>query len=116
MSRAHRKSAIRAAALAGLASTVLCCRAEAAAALTQLSSDPYTNATSFHATEVEPDTFAYGPSLVATFQGASAKVGLQTSAGPPQPTRARPTRTGSCRGRPCTQARPAPTNVSAIRR
>jgi len=114
MSRAHRKSAIRAAALA---STVLCCRAEAAAALTQLSSDPYTNATSFHATEVEPDTFAYGPSLVATFQvgrfseGGSSNIGWSTS------TDAGATYThGFLRGRPCTQARPAPTNVSAIRR
>jgi hypothetical protein len=37
-------------------------------ALTQVSSDPYTNATSQHATEVEPDTFADHGTLVATFQ------------------------------------------------
>ena len=36
--------------------------------LTQLSSDPYTNTTSQHATEVEPDTFASGSTIVAAFQ------------------------------------------------
>jgi BNR repeat-like domain len=36
--------------------------------LTQVSADPYTNATSQHATEVEPDTFAHGATVVATFQ------------------------------------------------
>src|SRR5256886_3713819 len=36
--------------------------------LTQVSADPYTNPTSQHATEVEPDTFAYGGTVVATFQ------------------------------------------------
>jgi len=37
-------------------------------ALTQVSSDPYTNATSQHATEVEPDTFADHGTVVAAFQ------------------------------------------------
>jgi BNR repeat-like domain len=37
-------------------------------ALTQVSSDPYTNATSQHATEVEPDTFAHHGTVVAAFQ------------------------------------------------
>src|SRR6058998_638928 len=36
--------------------------------LTKLSSDPYTNSTSQHATEVEPDTFAFGSTVLATFQ------------------------------------------------
>ncbi len=36
--------------------------------LTQISSDPYTNTTSYHATEVEPDTFSFGSTIVATFQ------------------------------------------------
>ena len=36
--------------------------------LTLVSVDPYTNTTSQHATEVEPDTFAYGSTVVATFQ------------------------------------------------
>jgi hypothetical protein len=39
-----------------------------AQALTRVSSDPYTNPTSQHATEVEPDTFANGSTVVATFQ------------------------------------------------
>src|SRR5213592_3492984 len=37
-------------------------------ALTQVSSDPYTNSTSQHATEVEPDTFAHHGTVIATFQ------------------------------------------------
>jgi hypothetical protein len=37
-------------------------------ALTQVSSDPYTNATSQHATEVEPDTFADHGTVVSVFQ------------------------------------------------
>jgi hypothetical protein len=36
--------------------------------LTQVSADPFSNTTSQHATEVEPDTFAFGGTVVATFQ------------------------------------------------
>jgi hypothetical protein len=42
--------------------------ASAAVPLTQVSSDPFTNVTSQHATEVEPDTFAHHGTVVATFQ------------------------------------------------
>ena len=54
-------------------------------ALVRLSSDPFTNTTSQHATEVEPDTFAFGSTIVSAFQvgrifsGASADVGFATS-------------------------------------
>jgi hypothetical protein len=37
-------------------------------ALTRVSSDPFTNTTSQHATEAEPDTFANGSTVVGTFQ------------------------------------------------
>jgi hypothetical protein len=53
--------------------------------LTKLSSDPYTNSTSQHATEVEPDTFAFGPIIVTAFQvgrirgGGAADIGFATS-------------------------------------
>jgi hypothetical protein len=36
--------------------------------LSRISSDPFTNATSQHATEVEPDTFASGSTVVTVFQ------------------------------------------------
>jgi hypothetical protein len=36
--------------------------------LTKVSTDPFTNSTSQHATEVEPDTFAHGSTVVAAFQ------------------------------------------------
>src|SRR5262249_45196733 len=42
--------------------------ASATAPLTRVSADPFTNSTSQHATEVEPDTFANGATVVAAFQ------------------------------------------------
>ena len=42
--------------------------AQANVTLTRVSADPFTNATSQHATEVEPDTFANGSTVVAAFQ------------------------------------------------
>jgi len=63
-----------------LASTV-----SASFALVKISSDPYTNSTSFHATEVEPDTFSFGSTIVATFQvgrfrsGGASNIGFATS-------------------------------------
>jgi hypothetical protein len=59
--------------------------APASVALNQLSSDPFTNPTSQHATQVEPDTFSFGSTIVATFQsgrftdGGSSDVGFATS-------------------------------------
>src|SRR5215472_9106625 len=53
--------------------------------LLQLSSDPFTNSTSQHATEVEPDTFASGNTLVSAFQvgrffdGGASDIGFATS-------------------------------------
>ncbi|MCW2884506.1 MAG: hypothetical protein QOE54_4631 [Streptosporangiaceae bacterium] len=37
-------------------------------ALTQVSSDPFTNSTSQHKTQVEPDTFSFGNTIVSAFQ------------------------------------------------
>ena len=54
-------------------------------ALTKLSSDPYTNSTSQHATEVEPGAFAFGSTMVSAFQvgrisgGGGADIGFATS-------------------------------------
>src|SRR5947209_15662433 len=53
--------------------------------LTQISSDPYTNPTSNHKTEVEPDTFAFGNTVVSAFQvgrffdGGASNIGWATS-------------------------------------
>ena len=55
------------------------------AALTQVSSDPFTNSGSYHATEVEPDTYAVGSTIVGAFQagrfsgGGSSDIGWATS-------------------------------------
>ena len=54
-------------------------------ALIQLSSDPYTNTNSQHKTEVEPDTFAFGSTIMSAFQvgrifgGGAANIGFATS-------------------------------------
>jgi hypothetical protein len=53
--------------------------------LTRVSTDPYTNTTSYHATELEPDNFAWGTTIVAAFQtgrfptGGSSNTGFATS-------------------------------------
>jgi hypothetical protein len=68
MSQAVRAmSILRAGVLAGAALLATAVPA-AAVPLTRISSDPFTNATSAHATEVEPDTFAHHGTVVSTFQ------------------------------------------------
>ena len=53
--------------------------------LVRLSTDTFTNASSQHATEVEPDTFAFGNTIVSAFQvgrifdGGGADIGFATS-------------------------------------
>ena len=57
----------------------------ATSTLVQVSSDPYTNPSSMHATQVEPDTFAHGSTIVSAFQsgrfsdGGSSNIGWATS-------------------------------------
>src|SRR6266480_4587549 len=65
-----------------LSSTLIALAAEP---LTQISSDPYTNPTSNHKTQVAPDTFAFGNTIVSTFQsgrffdGGASNIGWATS-------------------------------------
>jgi BNR/Asp-box repeat len=53
--------------------------------LTKVSDDPYTNTTSYHQSELEPDTFAWGSTIVGVFQtgrfpdGGSDNTGFATS-------------------------------------
>jgi hypothetical protein len=57
----------------------------ASVALTQISSDPFSNSTSQHATQVEPDTLSNGSTIVSAFQsgrftdGGSSDIGFATS-------------------------------------
>jgi len=57
----------------------------ASAPLVKISSDPYTNADSQHKTEVEPDTFSFGDTVVSAFQvgrfynGGASNIGFSTS-------------------------------------
>ena len=54
-------------------------------AVTQVSNDPYTDAQAQHQTEVEPDTFQFGSTIVSAFQvgrvfgGGSSNIGWATS-------------------------------------
>jgi hypothetical protein len=56
-----------------------------AAALVQVSSDPYLNPECQHATQVEPDTFSFGSTAVAAFQsgrcfdGGASNIGFATT-------------------------------------
>jgi len=59
--------------------------APAGATLTQVSSDPFSNTTSQHKTEVEPDTFSFGSTVAGAFQvgrffnGGASDIGFATS-------------------------------------
>ena len=52
---------------------------------TPISQDPYHNSSSQHATQLEPDSFGYGDTVVATFQtgrffdGGSSNIGWATT-------------------------------------
>jgi hypothetical protein len=77
----HTAALIVALALLVVGTTV----ASAAPKLVKVSSDPFTNGASQHRTEVEPDTFAFGHTIVSAFQtgrvfgGGSADIGWATS-------------------------------------
>src|SRR5437016_13382079 len=81
MRRVGSAFALATGAFVALASTALA----STVPLQQISSDPFTNTTSFHKTEVEPDTFAFGSTIVATFQvgrfrnGGASDIGWATS-------------------------------------
>jgi len=72
-------------AVAGMAGLLVAGAAGASIGLTRLSTDPYTNTSSQHRTEVEPDSFAFGSTIVAAFQvgrffdGGSSNAGFATS-------------------------------------
>ena len=59
--------------------------AHAGVALTQVSSDPYTDSQAQHATEVEPDIFSYGSTVLSAFQvgrvssGGASNIGWSLS-------------------------------------
>jgi hypothetical protein len=75
-------SALTLSLLFALASTIF---AFANVALTRLSTDPYKNSTSQHATEVEPDTYSFGSTIVSAIQvgrfnnGGASNIGFATS-------------------------------------
>src|SRR5438552_17935 len=67
-------------------SVILTQPAAAQILLNQISTDTFTNGSSQHVTEVEPDTFAFGSTMVAAFQmgrfvvgGGSSDIGFSTS-------------------------------------
>ena len=83
--RTSGRRALLVAALAALTSLAAATAAAANVPLTKVSADPFANATSQHATELEPDTFASGRTVVAAFQvgrffnGGSTDIGFVRS-------------------------------------
>jgi hypothetical protein len=84
----HTILRLRRAGAAAVAATALLVGAGSAGAvvpLTRVSADPFTNATSQHATEVEPDTFAFGSTVMAAYQvgrffnGGASDIGFARS-------------------------------------
>src|SRR5579884_2772924 len=87
----QRQSILLALTLSMLIVSLICALTIAKAAhawsvqITQISSDPFHNATSQHRTEVEPDTFSFGKTVVSGFQvgrffsGGSSDIGFATS-------------------------------------
>lgn len=86
--------------------------ASANVAVTQVSSDPFTDAQAQHRTEVEPDTFTFGNTIVSAFQtgrvsgGGSSDIGFATSTngGATWTQGFLPGITGNVGGGPCGQA------------
>jgi hypothetical protein len=80
--KAYRLFAVGAASALTLLSTI---GVSANVPLTQISSDPFTNSSSQHATQVEPDTYSFGSTIVSTLQsgrftdGGSSDIGWATS-------------------------------------
>src|SRR3989440_11360320 len=71
--------------LAAAAALTLTLVASANVAVTIIATDPFTNATSQHATIVEPDTYSFGSTIVASAQwgrftdGGSSDIGVSVS-------------------------------------
>src|SRR3954449_6492972 len=85
----NRTLSLRQAAVGGIAAVAAfawAAPAHANVALTRVSADPFANPTSQHATEVEPDTFASGSTVVAAYQvgrffdGGATDIGYARSA------------------------------------
>jgi hypothetical protein len=87
MTSKHYRRVSRAVVLFGAMALTLSAAGAAWAAvpLTTVSTDPYTNLSSYHQTEVEPDTYSFGATIVAAFQvgrfsdGGSSNLGYATS-------------------------------------
>src|SRR3954471_11566998 len=85
-----RTTGARRAAVLGVLAAAAVLSAGAASAranvpLTRVSVDPFTNSTSQHQTELEPDTFAHGATVVSAFQvgrfsnGGASDIGIARS-------------------------------------
>jgi hypothetical protein len=82
-----RRGLVRTFTIAMLASitTAFGSAATAESDLTVLSVDPYTNPSSYHRTQVEPDTYSYGSTIVGVFQvgrfqdGGASNIGWATT-------------------------------------
>jgi hypothetical protein len=80
-----QRRTVRAVGAASIVAMLAAGTASANLAVTQVSSDPYTNTSSQHRTQVEPDSFSFGSTIVAAVQtgrftdGGSSNVAWTTS-------------------------------------
>src|SRR6476646_7987562 len=85
MGNSYRRRGATTLAAAATLALVLAPAAGANVPLTQVSSDPFSNQSSQHATELEPDTYASGSTVVTAFQtgrffnGGATDIGFATS-------------------------------------
>ena len=85
MNRLRRSSVVATLALAAAFALGLPVGASPTVGVRIVSNDPYTNTSSFHKTEVEPDTFSFGSTVVSAFQtgrfvdGGGSNIGWATS-------------------------------------
>src|SRR5438128_11946907 len=81
----RRRRLLLALGLAAAAALTLTLVASANVAVTIIATDPFTNSTSQHATIVEPDTYSFGSTIVATAQwgrftdGGASDIGVSVS-------------------------------------
>ena len=86
-----RKTTVARFAVLSLGLLLAAVTAQAQVSLIQISTEPFTNPTSQHATLVEPDTFSFGWTVVAAFQsGGSSMAARPTSVLLPPWTAGRP--------------------------
>ena len=85
--------------------------------ITKVSEDPFTNTSAYHRTQVEPDTFSWGNTIVGVFQtGRFSNGGADDTGWATSTDRGRRGPPGCSRAPPCSPRPPGRGHASATRR